>query len=260
MDRPITLSVVTITRGDGPLLARTVESVHAQKLPRGVRLEHIIVDGNDSADTPEVVAAAKAGSVVLRVPAHGCYDAMNKGLEAATGDIVGLLHGTDFYADGDVLAHVVDAFADGGCDFVYGDVCFVKSTPRGRVKTRYYSASRFCADDIKSGFAPPHPSLYMTRKALNEAGLYKTDYRNAADFEYFVRLFFGGLHLRGVYMAMCPVLMEDGGASSTLFSRLVTNSVEKRRALREHGISISWPRLFMRYLFHLKMKSIWKRR
>lgn len=116
MDGKITISIVTITRGDGPLLKRAVESVYAQSLPDDVVLEHIVVDGNIEPGDPGVLTAEALGSKVLRVPPRGCYNAMNEGLDVASGQIVGLLHGTDFYAGTKVLSQVVETFRKSNCD------------------------------------------------------------------------------------------------------------------------------------------------
>lgn len=239
------ISVITVTRGDGVLLRRAVDSVYAQRLPAGVELEHIVVDGNDG-PTPEADYARQRGSMVVVREPHGVYNAMNHGLDLAGGDVIALLNGTDAYAGADILQSVCEAIAH--ADFIYGDIRYVSNGRPGRI----YSAASFEPAQIKAGFAPPHPSLFVRRHVAQAMGHYREDFANAADFEYFVRLFFGPYRFRAAYIPRVMVNMEDGGASATLYSRVITNSSEKRRALKINGFNIGIIRLMTRYLYHLK--------
>ncbi|MDE6207730.1 MAG: glycosyltransferase [Muribaculaceae bacterium] len=240
------ISVVTITRGDGELLCRNVDSVEMQKLPADIVVEHIIVDGNDSPDTPEVRYAADHGCVILRRPPEGIYKAMNDGLHAATGDVLALLHGTDAYADDGVIAAVAEAID--GADFVFGDIRYVS---RGKLK-RIYSAHGYRAEFLLNGFAPPHPSLFIRRELAQSVGYYRQDMRIAADYEYFVRIFFGSQKAEFCYVPRVITLMDADGISSTLYSRIFTNSIEIRRSLRLNGLDISFWKLMTRYLYHFR--------
>ncbi len=240
------ISIVSITFNDGKLLKRTLDSIHAQELPPGTDIEHIIVDGGSSDESSQIITEAeKAGSIILHREPKGCYNALNEGIAATSGDIIGILHGNDLYAHNKVLANVVDTFAGHSPDFTYGDIRYIRpDNSLGRI----YSARGFKAYEITKGFAPPHPSLFMTRGTMQKIGPYKEDYRVAADFELFVRLFLGKTTFSSRYIPGPAVLMQTGGLSSKLYSRLVTNTLEKRRALLENGFNTSFGRLMLRYL------------
>lgn len=240
------ISIISITLNDGKLLQRTLDSIYAQKLPDGTEVEHIIVNGGSSDESGAIIARAREhGSVVLNREPKGCYNALNEGIAQATGDVIGILHGNDLYAHDKVLANVVATFGEFRPDFTYGDIRYIRpDNSLGRI----YSARGFKAYEILKGFAPPHPSLFITREAMRTIGPYKEDYRVAADFELFVRLFLGKHTFSSRYIPGPAVLMQTGGLSSKLYSRLVTNTQEKRRALLENGFSTNSAKLMLRYL------------
>lgn len=240
------LSIVTITLNDGALLSRCVDSVRSQSLLSGQELEHIIVDGGSEASRLDIGNAS-----VLHVPPRGCYNAINAGIKACTGDVIGLVHGTDFFADSNAAADILQAFAGTDVDFVFGDVAFVKSSTPKRIR-RYYSARNFVPSELAAGFAPPHPSLFITADAQQQTGLYREDFRVAADFEFFIRLFDPARALRWRYLSGAKVIMDSDGRSASLKARLITNTREKRRALRLNGINTSYLRLLMRYFHYFR--------
>ena len=249
------LSIITVTHNDGPLLERALRAIYAQQIPAGWELEHIIVAGNDEADNRTTLNMAKEhGSIVLRKEAAGCYNAINYGIQHATGQIIGLVHGSDYPASVNVFARIIEAFETHTPDFVFGDVVFVRYGHEDS-PVRRYSSQGFNIKDIQRGFAPPHPSLFITREAMLKVGLYKENYRNAADFEYFVRLFAGSHNLCWKALRLVTTCMESHGSSSTLRSRLFTNSMEKRRALLENGYQISYLRIMLRYFYHFRNRK-----
>lgn len=241
------VSVVTVCRDAGSLLLPTLKSIARQ---REVDIESVIVDGASTDGSVGVIKDFAAGSAFpvrwVSEPDRGVYEALNKGIRMATGDVVGLLHAGDRFTDAGVLRLVSEAFSDASIDYLYGDVRFVDSSTGCR--TREYRADRFMPRLLLNGFAPPHPSLYMTRELFDRVGPYREDYTVAADFEYFVRLMLGG-SAKGCYLPAMMVDMEPGGLSSRLINRLWTNNKEKLRALRENGCRVMPLRLLLRYLY-----------
>lgn len=241
------VSIVTVCRNAGRLLLPTLHSLSAQ---RDVEIESVIVDGASTDDSVDVIKvfAANSGLTVKWVsePDNGVYNALNKGIAMATGDIVGLLHAGDRLSSHDVLRLVCRQFENSAIDYVYGDVRFVDLSS-GR-RTRVYRADRFSPRLLLNGFAPPHPSLYMRRELFDRVGPYREDYVVAADFEYFVRLMLGA-SASGCYLSVNVVDMEPGGLSSKIVNRLWTNNREKLRALRENGHRVMPLRLLLRYLY-----------
>lgn len=239
------ISIITITYGDGALLRRNIDSVHSQSLPADVEVEHIIVDSNSS-ETDEVAYGRCCGSTIIKSPPRGVYNAINVGIHHASGDVIGLLNGSDSYATPDIIATVAEAIKD--VDFIFGDIQYTSSGRLGRV----YSAAGYKTEYLKRGYAPPHPSLFIRHDVAKTVGDYREDFVIAGDYDYFVRLFLGNKQLRYKYLPRTVVYMESGGVSGTFKNRLITNTVEIRRALKINGYNISWLRLFLRYFYHIK--------
>ncbi len=233
------ISVVTINHNNAKGLKRTLESVTAQRayLPDAVTLEHIIVDGN-STDESLAWINSDIESKVIIVPAKGVYNAANVGLRQASGDIVGLLHAGDIYTTDEALSIIAGCFESDSClDFTWGDVT---------IGHRYYRGKNFSVKGLTTGFAPPHPSLYIRRALLDTVGYYDETYENAADFDYFVRIALQS-SLKGIYIPGAMVVMEPGGKSQTLRSRLFINNRERLTALRRHGLKTSHLKLLVNY-------------
>jgi glycosyltransferase involved in cell wall biosynthesis len=238
------VSVVTATWNSERTVGDTLASVAAQTHPH---VEHIVVDGASSDRTMTIVR--ELGTRVARVvsePDRGVYDALNKGIRLAGGDVVGLLHSDDRYAAPDVLERVAAAFRDDpGLSGVYADVEFVRPDDDTRV-VRRYSSRRFRPSLLAWGWMPAHPTLFLRREVCVRIGDYRTDFRIASDFEYTIRLFREpGLRFR--YIDDVLVRMRTGGLSTRGLASTRTINAEILRACREHGIRTSLPRLYARY-------------
>ena len=246
------VSIITISKDQAAELPATIDSVSGQTY---AGIEHVVVDGESSDGTAAVVASYPGVRMVSRRPA-GVYDAINQGISCASGEVIGMVHCGDRLASADVVEKVAAAFeADPELDFVFGDVRYV-DVRTGRTR-RVYSADRFRLRMLRIGFAPPHPSLYMRRRAVERVGLYKPDYKVAADLDMFVRLFQDRtLHYR--YLPMTMVDMSVGGISQQWRNRLILNNKEKLRALRENGLDSSYLTIFRRYW--IVLKSLLKRK
>lgn len=228
------ITVITVTRNNARGLARTLASVAAQTYPH---IQHIVVDGYSTDDTASLLASARA--TVVQRPPRGVYDAINHGLQLATGRIVGLLHADDVFSDPAILQHVANAFSAGDTDYVYADVHFTDST--GRTVRRYSGkpdGSRF--------FQPPHPTLYMTARAVRTVGPYDTTFRVAADIDMLLRI--QRLGLRGRYLPLDMVDMAAGGLSGTWVNRIFVNQPERLRAYRKNGVRVSVMGLLRHYI------------
>lgn len=246
------VSIITISKDQSAELPATIESVARQTY---THIEHVVVDGESKDDTGAVLASYPGVKMLSRAPA-GVYDAINHGILCTTGEVIGMVHGGDKLTSDDVVEKVASAFeADPELDFVFGDVRYV-DTRTGRTY-RVYSANRFRLQMLKIGFAPPHPSLYVRRRVLERIGLYKADYKVAADLDMFVRLFKDKtLHYR--YLPITMADMSVGGLSQQWYNRLILNNKEKLRALRENGLDSSYLTIFRRY--RIVLKSLLKRR
>lgn len=250
----MTVSIVTITRNNLHGLRQTLNSVLAQEC---VHIEHIVVDGCSTDGTAEYLRSLQEeyssgmkkdaqSSYSLRVISrepHGVYDALNVGMQNARGNVIGMLHAGDMYTRRDILKSVVEEFeSERKIDYLYGDVKMVRSD--GSV-LRYYSGAEASRGSLLHGFAPPHPSLFVTRKCMMNVGPYDCDYVICGDFDMFVRLFYSDL--RGCYRQADFVEMSAGGISSRLFHRLWTNNREKHKALKHNGLPASYLFLLIHY-------------
>lgn len=226
------ISIITVTYNSSVTIAACIFSVNEQTY---LNIEHIIIDGASKDNTLEIINSMPNRVVkIISEPDKGMYDAMNNGIKLVSGDIIGILNSDDFFTSNDVIEKIASEFKSSQTDGVYGDICFVKPTNLKKV-VRYYSAKWFKPSLFRFGFMPPHPSVYVRRKCYEELGLYKTDYKIAADYELLIR-YLKVNKLRTSYLNFCVVTMRTGGDSTrNLKSNWILNK-EIVRGCRENGI------------------------
>lgn len=208
------ISVITATFNSGKTVRDTIESVLYQTHKD---IEYIIVDGKSSDNTMEIVRSYELqfGGRMRYISERdkGIYDAMNKGIAMATGDVVGILNSDDFYTANDVLEQVAKAMEDTSIDAVYGDVHYVNEEHLDKC-VRYYTSRPFHRAWMRFGFMPAHPSFYCRRSVYERCGTFDLTYKVAADFENLLRLIF--VHrIHTLYIDRDFVTMRTGGASSS---------------------------------------------
>ena len=244
------ISLVTATYNSGGTLRSTLESVLRQTY-RDV--EYIIVDGASKDGTMALVHEYEPqfGGRMRWVsePDKGIYDAMNKGIRMASGDVVGILNSDDFFTSDDVLEQVAAGFAGSDTDAVYGDIHFVRADNLERC-VRYYSSKVFRRGLMKLGFMPAHPSFYCRKECFEKYGYYKTDYRIAADFDLLLRFIY--VHrIKTKYLPIDMVTMRLGGASTGGMKSWMTVMNEELRSFRENGVKTNRLLLSLRYFYKL---------
>lgn len=242
------ISVVTATWNSGKTLQDTIDSLLRQSY---TDVEHVIKDGGSTDNTIYVIKKNEeyySEKKIIWVSERdgGIYDAMNKGVEMATGDVIGILNSDDFYTSDDVLSRVAKEFeAHPELEAVYGDIHFVKPEDLGKC-TRYYSSKSFRPWMLRFGFMPAHPSFYVRREVYEKYGLYDLQFRTSSDFEWMVRLF-AKHHIRTKYLPMDFVTMRDGGESTAGMEakRKVNNDIVG--SLKKHGIFTCGVFKYVRY-------------
>ena len=237
------ISVITVCYDSAKTIGHTLRSVREQKHGD---IEHIIVDGGSKDNTLEVVAAE--GPHVAKLVSerdNGIYDAMNKGIRLATGEVVVFLNADDFYKDVNVLARVVAVMQAEQLDAVYGDVEFFRSGQQDSVARRYNSG-RFTANRLGWGWMPAHPALFVRRALFERYGAFRTDYRIAGDFEFVARVF-QHADLRHRHLPEVLVRMQMGGVSTSGWRATLQVNREMMRACRANAIQTNWLKMLVRY-------------
>lgn len=228
------VSIVTVTWNSAATLSRTISSVLRQTYKD---IEYIIVDGLSTDDTINIIKAHEpAFNGKMRWISEkdaGIYDAMNKGIRMASGDIVGILNSDDFLTADDIIEKVVQGFTD-DIDAIYGDVHFIKDS-NSRKCVRYYSGRPFRPWMVRYGYIPPHPSFYVRKAIYDKYGLYDTSFRISADVEMIARLTY--IHkIRAKYLPLDFVTMLVGGESTKSFMNRWLGTKEDLIACQKLGI------------------------
>jgi len=225
------VSVITTTYNDAANLKNIMEQVCHQTYEN---LEYIIVDGGSTDETLALIKEMEQrmpGRVRwVSEPDNGIYDALNKGVRLATGDIIGCCF--DRYADEDVIRRMVEIMEREGTDGVHGDLCYMD----GQRIVRKWHQGQGC---IRSGWMPGHPTLYLRRQVYEKFGYYKTDYRISGDYEFMVRI----LYRKQVTLSYLPeilIYMSHGGTSTNSLKAYVDSMLEGHRALRENHVPFAW--------------------
>lgn len=249
------ISVITATYNSGKTVRYTIDSVLRQSYKN---VEYIIIDGNSTDETMDIVRdyEPQFGGRMRYVSEHdkGIYDAMNKGLAMATGDVIGILNSDDFYTSDDVLEQVAGALSDNDIDAVYGDVHYTLDECLDKC-VRYYSSRPFRRSWMRFGFMPAHPSFYCRRSVYEKYGAFDLSYKVAADFENLLRLIF--VHrIRTRYIAKDFVTMRTGGASSSGLRSHKQIMHDHLKALKQNDVYSNLLFLGMRYPYKI-CEVIW---
>jgi glycosyltransferase len=198
-------------------------------------VEHVIIDGGSTDGTLAVIrSCADPRAVIVSERDEGIYDALNKGLARARGEVVGVLHSDDVFAGPDVLACVALAFADPRIDAVYGDLDYVRRDDPHRI-VRKWRSGPFTPENLHLGWMPPHPALFLRRDVIDRLGGYDTSLRIAGDYDAILR-YFSSDGFQASYVPKVLVRMRLGGESNGSFGRVLRKSKEDYRAIRRNGV------------------------
>jgi len=233
------LSIITVTYNSARTLTRAIRSVCRQDYKD---IEYIIVDGESADTTLNIIkeyAAQYPQIKYVSEPDNGIYDAINKGIQMATGEIIGLLNSDDELQNNHILSHIIRHMEEEEADVLYGDLVYCKydaiehNPPR---VVRYWKSNPFHEWEIKMGWMPPHPTLYCRRKVFDTAGLYRTDFRISADYEFILRVF-AIPELKKVYLPEVIIKMETGGISNRNIRTMCMKTREDFRAMKMHNLN-----------------------
>lgn len=226
------ISVVTAVMNGRATLPQMLDSLKAQTHRQ---VEHVVQDGGSTDGTLDYLQTHGHGAMaLLSVPDTGIYDAINQGITRASGDVIGLLHADDHLASDDVLARVAQAMQAPEIDGVYGDLQYIARDDETRV-IRHWKAGDFAPAQLRRGWMPPHPTLYLRREVFARAGLYDTSYRISGDYDGMLRFLTKG-QVRLAYLPHVMVRMRMGGVSNRSFAHMIRKSREDYRAIRRHQV------------------------
>lgn len=212
MDNP-KISIITVAFNSVDTIKDTIESIISQDYSN---IEYIIIDGGSKDGTVDLAKKySKYIEYIISEPDNGIYDAMNKGIEVATGDIIGILNSDDFYPNSFILSNVASSFQKYHCDAVYGDLVYVKPDNVSKI-TRYWQAGEYSTSRIKNGWMLPHPTFFVRKDVYSRYGLYDTGLKSAADYQMILKLLYK-YNIAVYYMPMILVNMRLGGESNRSF-------------------------------------------
>lgn len=246
----IKVSIVTVCFNSVKTIKDTMDSVLKQTYSN---IEYIVKDGGSTDGTLDLLKKYESmfhGNMKwISRKDCGIYDAMNQGIEMTSGDVIGILNSDDFFTNINVISNMVSAIEREKVDAVYGDIHFVRSSDLNTT-VRYYSSKLFRPKWLRFGFMPAHPSLYLRKDIYKTIGLYKTDYKIAADYEMMVRLFLK-YHISYYYLEQDFVTMRTGGASTRNFQNHMIGLKEDVKACRDNGIYTNKIFIALKFIYKL---------
>ncbi|HHA1754404.1 TPA: glycosyltransferase family 2 protein [Enterobacter kobei] len=229
------ISIITATYNSEKTLHETLRSLEKQTYPD---IEYIIIDGASKDNTLAVVNEhCTRVSKVICEPDQGIYDALNKGIRLATGDVIGFLHSDDLLAYDGAVADIVDTFKTTNCDAIYGDLEYVSQHDTTK-RVRLWKSGAFSQLKMQFGWMPPHPSFYMKRSCYIEFGQFSLDYHISADYDSLLRYILIN-RISVEYLPKVLVKMRVGGISNRSISSMISKSLEDIRIMRTNGMM--WP-------------------
>jgi glycosyltransferase involved in cell wall biosynthesis len=238
------ISIITVTYNSAATIEETILSVLEQDHQP---LEYIVVDGGSTDDTISILKKYQHRLRFISEPDQGLYDALNKGIRMAVGEVIGLLHSDDFYVHKSVLSHYAEVFQSSQADAVYADLLYVDKNNTEKIIRTWKSGQR-TAGSFLNGWMPPHPTFFIRRSCYEKFGAFNLEFKTAADYELMLRM----IEKHGIRLAYLPeitVKMRVGGKSNVSVSNRLNANLEDRKAWKINGLK---PRFYTLYLKPLR--------
>jgi glycosyltransferase involved in cell wall biosynthesis len=229
------VSIITVCFNSAATIADTIRSVQRQNY---FDIEHIIIDGLSTDNTLEVISDSGFNGRLVSEKDNGLYDAMNKGITLATGDIVAILNSDDFYRDEEVISDVVQHFSEKTCEAVYADLDFINMSKPQKI-VRKWRSGKFKYEKFNFGWMPAHPTFFVKKAVYERYGMFNTGLKSAADYELILRFLYVN-KVQAEYLPRVLVHMRAGGVSNRSFSNRLKAHMEDYKAWRINGGSPHW--------------------
>ena len=227
------VSIITATYNSAGTIKDTLQSLNNQSYDN---IEYIIIDGASSDNTLELIKQqCSRVTTIISEPDKGIYDALNKGINAATGDIIGYLHSDDLFAYSDAVKDIVATFAKHNTDAVYADLQYVNKDNTDTV-VRLWQSGVYHREKLTKGWMPPHPTFYMKRACYQQFGLFDLSFKIAADYDSILRYLWKN-KVSMSYLPKVTIKMRVGGASNRDLKNIILKTKEDIRALKNNRIS-----------------------
>lgn len=236
------ISIITICYNSEKTIAHTLQSVAEQNYEN---LEYVIVDGASKDNTLKVAEHFKNKiSRLISEPDQGIYDAMNKGLNLVTGDIIGILNSDDFYVDNNVISKIAKRFDDPAVDCVHADLYYVNKDNTAQI-VRHWKSCAYSPGAFRKGWHPAHPTFFVRKRVYEKYGLFDLNFNLAADFELMLR-FLERYKINSIHLPEPVVRMRLGGATSKNIKNIIEQNIECYKAFKVNGIKVSYLYAFLR--------------
>jgi len=240
-------SIITAVYNSQENIRETLKSVLDQEYRN---VEHIIIDGNSTDGTLEVIADYKDQiAKMISEPDQGIYDALNKGIQCSSGDVVGILHAGDLYAHDKVLKRVAEGFENQSGDGCYGDLQYVDPKDPNKI-IRYWKSSPYKEGKFRLGWMPPHPTFFVKREVYEKYGVYNQEFRIAGDYELMLR-FLERYKISIFYIQEVLIKMRMGGISNRSVKNIFQKSYEDYKAWKVNHLNGSFSTIFLKNLSKL---------
>lgn len=236
------VSIITVAFNAEKTIEDTIKSVLSQDYDN---LEYIVIDGNSSDGTLQVVNQYKSGiQTIISEPDKGIYDGMNKGVNYATGDIIGILNADDFYTHGEVISKIVAQVQKDNADAIYANLKYVDAEDTTKIKRKWVSGA-FKRKKFLNGWMPPHPTFFLKKEKYDQFGGYSTELKSAADYELMLRMLYKN-EVKTTYLNDFIISMRVGGVSNSSVKNRVNANKEDRKAWEMNKLKPKFYTIFVK--------------
>jgi len=236
----VKVSIITVCYNAEKHIEETIQSVLSQDFND---LEYLLIDGGSNDSTVEIVNKYNSKiDFIISKKDEGMYDAMNKGIKLAKGELIGILNAGDLFVNEKVVSEIVNKIEEK--DAIYADLDYVNELNTNKV-IRKWKSGEFNFTNFKYGWMPPHPTLFIRKKIYENFGMYRLDYKTAADYELMLRIFYKN-ECSAVYLNKVIVKMRVGGASNSSIKNRINANMEDRKAWKDNELKPYWFTLFLK--------------